>query len=178
MAELYINSKWFVRNEPFRILPNDMSDQRAELYINPEWFILNVSIEMFSILPNDMWVQIMSYMDISDISAWAMICHSMHKRLYYCLEMLLCEAAGATGRLMEPILPLTYIMEDKPFIDRIRVHYPDFVPFPCDHMEEKDEEPLYYESDESENYLDYEEEDLMMDSNSLQEMIWDDLNGY
>lgn len=123
----------------------------TQMYINTAWFDSNAPVSPLDQLSNDIWSEIIGYMDPLDIIAFAKTCKTMHKMLWLCLEMLLCDAAN------DGTLVLTYVIEHKWLIDRVRVHCPDFTPGLFDYkttieeLEWKDSEELkylnYYPSD-------------------------------
>lgn len=56
-------------------------------------------------------------------------------------------------------LPLTYVVEHKPLIERVRSYHPSFQPLPCDYYSDGDEYDDYeeysgYEEEEDGNYYD------------------------
>ena len=114
----------------------------SRIYINTAWFNSKVPISPLNQLSNDIWSEIISYMDPLDMIAFAKTCKTMHKMLSLCLEMLLCEGAN------DGTLVLTYITEHKWLIDRVRVHCPDFTPgqfdYKTEELEWKDSEDLKY----------------------------------
>lgn len=113
------------------------------LYVNGDWFPNQVVPEPFDQLPPDAMAEILMRMNPADMCAFSEACKSMHSMLWECLELVLCQLA-TSGEL-----PLTYVTEHKPLINRVRVYVPEFTPLPCDyapkdeHIEPEEETGAY-----------------------------------
>lgn len=124
------------------------------------WFESHLIPAPLNVLSHDNLAIIIQQLPVVSIVALANTCQAMHKLFSKCLDMILHRQVEAG------IVALLPIVEHKYWINRIRVHVPDFELIPADYID-SDEHPEYFEDDltvddledddyaETEDYDDY-----------------------
>lgn len=106
------------------------------IVILAQWFEPYSIVRPFDIFSYDALVEILRWLKMPSILAFSRTCRTMHKLFKKCMDMMLYQLADSGKVILLPII------EHKPWINRIRVHFPNFELLPVSHPDADDFDPV------------------------------------